>query len=94
MWLFQRGSIPAGADPNRLALGPPRVSDTDDVDVALFGNGDKKEGAAFCVLTFEGPAQLQPEVWPEDRQYGSAKADGPGCHGRAYHSVPGIAGRK
>jgi len=52
MWLFQRGSIPAGADPNRLALGPPRVSDTDDVDVALFGSGDKKEGTTFCVLTF------------------------------------------
>jgi len=85
------GGVPAGPHGGWLAIGAPRASDIDDVDVAPSGDGDE-EGTKLCVLTFEDPAQLHPEVWPEDWQYVSVEACDLGRQGREYKSVPGGGG--
>jgi hypothetical protein len=65
---FPDGIIPAGADGFGFLVGAPVVADIDDRDVAPLCDGDE-EGSKLCILTFEDPARLQPEVWPEDGQY-------------------------
>ena len=88
------GVVPTRFNGRGFAVSPPVVADMDDVDVAPFADRDQ-ERTEFLVLTFEDPAQLQPEVWPEDWQYVGIEAGGDlGRHGKEYKSVPGGGERK
>ena len=89
---FPDGIVPGRFDGGGFPVGAPVVADMDDVDVAPFGDRDQ-EGSKLFVLTFEDPAQLQPEVWPEDWHYVGIKTGGElGRHGAEYRSVPGGGG--
>jgi hypothetical protein len=59
--------------------------------MAPFGDRDQ-ERAKLLILTFEDPAQLQPEVWPEDWQYVSVEAGDLGRHAAQYKSACGGGG--
>ena len=88
---FPNRIVPAGADGFGFLVGAPVVADIDDRDVAPSGDRDQ-QCAKFCILTFEDPAQLQPEVWPEDGQYVGVEAGDLRGHAVQYTSACGGGG--